>query len=56
MKKIFVVCVDRDNDLEEKQKSLAPLLVEKNLEAAQKLILSDPEESDANTMFAALKT
>ena len=55
-KKIFVVCVDRDNDLGRKTKITGPVIGrEKNLEAAQKLILSDPEESDANTMFAALK-
>lgn len=55
-KKIFVVCVDRDNDLGRKAKITGPVVGrEKNLAAAEKLILSDPEESDANTMFAALK-
>jgi putative membrane protein len=55
-KKIFVVCVDRDNDLGRKTKIIGPVIGrEKNLAAAEKLILNDPEESDANTMFAALK-
>lgn len=54
-KKIFVVCVDRDNDLGRKTKIKGPVLGrEKNLEAAQKLALADPGESDANTMFAAI--
>jgi putative membrane protein len=55
-KKIFVVCVDRDNDLGRKTKVCGPVIgKEKNLEAAGKLILADPTESDANTMFAAIK-
>lgn len=55
-KKVFVICVDRDNDLGRKAKITGPVIGrEKNLLAAEKLILSDPEESDANTMFAALK-
>ncbi len=55
-KKVFVVCVDRDNDLGKKTKIKGPVLgKEANLKAAEKLILTDPEESDANTMFAGLK-
>lgn len=55
-KKLFVVCVDRDDDLGRKTKIKGPVIgKEKNLLAAQKLILSDPTESDANTMFAAVK-
>ncbi len=54
-KKVFVVCVDRDNDLGRKANVRGPVIgKERNLEAAQKLILADPSESDANTMFAAL--
>jgi len=54
-KKVFVVCVDRDNDLGRKTKIEGPVIGrEKNLEAAKKLILADPTESDANTMFAAI--
>ncbi len=55
-KKIFVVCVDRDNDVGKKTKINGPIIGrEKNLQAAEKLILTDPEESDANTMYAAIK-
>ena len=55
-KKIFVVCVDRDNDLGRKAKVKGPVIgKEKNLAAAQKLAIADPSESDANTMFAAVK-
>ena len=54
-KKIFVVCIDRDNDLGRKAGVKGPVIGrERNLEAAQKLILVDPRESDANTMFAAV--
>ncbi len=55
-KKVFVICIDRDNDLGRKAKINGPVIGrENNLEAAKKLILSDPSESDANTMFAAIK-
>lgn len=55
-KKILVVCVDRDNDIGRKTKITGPIIGrEKNKEAAEKLILTDPEESDANTMYAAIK-
>ncbi len=54
--KILVVCVDRDNDLGKKAKIEGPILgKKKNLEAAVKLALADPEESDANAMFGAIK-
>jgi putative membrane protein len=55
-KKIFVVCVDRDNDLGRKTGLNGPIVgKENNIDAALKLILSDPTESDANTMFAGIK-
>jgi putative membrane protein len=55
-KKLFVVCIDRDDDLGRKTNIKGPVIgKEKNLIAAQKLILTDPTESDANTMFAAVK-
>ncbi len=55
-KKIFVVCVDRDDDLGQKTGIKGPVIGrENNLAAAQKLILADPTESDANTMFAGIK-
>jgi len=53
---VFVVCVDRDNDIGRKTKEDGPIVgKQRNLEVAQKLILADPTESDANTMFAAIK-
>jgi putative membrane protein len=55
-RRIFVVCVDRDNDIGRKIRVKGPIIGrEKNLEVAQKLILTDPTESDANTMFAGIK-
>ncbi|MFA5357342.1 MAG: DUF373 family protein [archaeon] len=55
-KTVFVVCVDRDNDLGRKANIRGPVIgKENNLDAAIKLSLADPTESDANTMFAAIK-
>ncbi|MDD3159477.1 MAG: DUF373 family protein [Candidatus ainarchaeum sp.] len=54
--KVLVVCVDRDNDLGRKTGISGPVIgVERNIDAATKLILADPAESDANTIFAAVK-
>jgi putative membrane protein len=54
--KYLVLCVDRDDDLGEKAKVSSPVVGrEAVLEAATKLALADPEEADANAMFAALK-
>jgi len=53
---VLVLCVDRDNDLGKKAKIEGPIIGrKKNLGAANALILADPEESDANCMFAAVK-
>jgi len=53
---LLVLCVDRDNDLGVKTGVEGPVIGRKaNLEAANKLILADPTESDANCMFAAVK-
>lgn len=55
--KILVLCVDRDNDLGEKTNFNGPVIGrEKNIEAATKLILADPAEADANTIFEAVRT
>jgi putative membrane protein len=52
----LVLCIDRDNDLYEKTKISGPLIGrEANLEAATKLALADPTETDANTIFQAVK-
>ncbi len=56
MDKLLVLCVDRDNDLGKKTGIKGPVLGrEKNLDAAAKLALADPAESDANTIFATVK-
>ena len=54
--KMLIICVDRDNDVGLKTGIETPI-VGKNacLEAATKLALADPEEADANTIFAAVK-
>ncbi|VVB66501.1 Uncharacterised protein [Candidatus Gugararchaeum adminiculabundum] len=55
-KRILVIAVDRDNDLFEKAKVAGPVIGRKaNLDAAMKLAVADPEESDSNTMFEAIK-
>lgn len=56
MKKTLVVCVDRDDDLGRKTKHHGPVLGrEKVLAAAVDLVSNDPSETDANTMFDAVK-
>ena len=55
-KRILVLCVDRDGDLEAKAGIKTPLLGrEENLQAAVNLALRDPEEPDANAMFEAIR-
>ncbi|MCD6434201.1 MAG: DUF373 family protein, partial [Candidatus Diapherotrites archaeon] len=56
-KKLLVLCIDRDDDIGKKTNIRGPIIGRKaNLEAATKLILADPGESDANCIFAAVKT
>ncbi|MBM4249552.1 MAG: DUF373 family protein [Euryarchaeota archaeon] len=56
MGKTLVLCVDRDNDFGTKAGVSTPLIGRRqNLRAAVKLMLADPEESDANSLFAAIK-
>ena len=53
---VAVLCADRDNDLGRKAKIEGPVIGRKeNLKAAAKLAVADPEESDANCMFAAVR-
>lgn len=55
-KRILVLCVDRDGDLEDKAAIKTPLLGRQaNLDGAVALALSDPEEPDANAMFEAIR-
>lgn len=51
-----IICVDRDNDIGEKTGISGPIYgVKDNLKTANELLLADPEDSDANTIFAAVK-
>lgn len=55
LKRILILCVDRDCDLGTKANIKTPLLGRNaNLEAAVSLALNDPEEADANAMFEAV--
>ena len=54
-KRILILCVDRDGDLEVKAGIKTPLLGRTaNLDGAVALALKDPEEPDANAMFEAV--
>jgi putative membrane protein len=54
--RILILCVDRDGDLKTKAGIKTPLLGRTaNLDAAVSLALQDPEESDANAMFEAIR-
>lgn len=53
--KILVLNIDRDDDLGRKAKIESPIIGrEENLKAAEKLALVDPEDSDVNSLFAAI--
>lgn len=53
---VLVVCVDRDDDFGRKAGVKGPVVGRKeNLRAAAKLAIKDPEEADANAVFAAIK-
>ena len=55
-KRILILCVDRDGDLETKAGIKTPLLGRPaNLDGAVALALKDPEEPDANAMFEAVR-
>ena len=54
---VLVLCIDRDNDLGRKGGVTTPVVGrEANIEAALKLGMSDPEDSDVNTIFGGIKT
>jgi putative membrane protein len=54
--KMLIICVDRDNDVGLKTGIETPIVgKEACLDAATRLALADPEEADANTIFAAVK-
>lgn len=53
---ILVLCVDRDDDLGKKTNLSSPVIGrEENLEAAQELALSDPTDTDVNSIYEAIK-
>src|SRR3972149_9457645 len=55
-KRILVLCVDRDGDLEAKAGIKTPVLGRtENIDAAVSLAPHDPEEPDANAMFEAVR-
>lgn len=55
-KRILILCVDRDGDLEKKAGIRTPILGRTaNVDAAVSLALRDPEEPDANAMFEAVR-
>ncbi len=55
-KRILILCVDRDGDLEAKAGVKTPLLGRTaNLDGAVSLALKDPEEPDANAIFEAVR-
>jgi putative membrane protein len=52
----LILCIDRDDDLGVKAGVTSPVIGrEANIDAATKLLLSDPEDSDANTIFGGIK-
>lgn len=55
-KRILILCVDRDGDLEVKAGVKTPVVGRTgNLDAAVALALHDPEEPDANAIFEAVR-
>ncbi len=54
--RILVLAVDSDNDLYRKTKTPGPVIGRiDNLKAAAKLALADPQDTDSNTMFEAVR-
>ena len=53
---LLIVCIDRDNDVQERTGVKTPIVGKGPcMDAATKLALADPEEADANAIFAAVK-
>ena len=54
---VLVLCIDRDDDLGKKAAIRGPIIGEaENFKAANALAMADPEDSDVNAIFAAIKT
>ncbi len=55
--KILVLNVDRDDDFGRKAKIKSPIVgIKDNINAANKLAMADPEDSDVNAIFSAIST
>lgn len=53
---VLVLCIDRDNDLGRKAGVESPIIGrEENVNAALRLGMADPEDSDTNTIFGGIK-
>ncbi|MDM7935229.1 MAG: DUF373 family protein [Methanothrix sp.] len=53
---VLVLCIDRDNDLGRKAGIDSPVVGrEANIDAALRLAMADPEDSDINTIFGGVK-
>lgn len=53
---ILVLCIDRDNDLGRKAGVACPVIGRgANIDAALRLAIADPEDSDSNTIFGGIK-
>ncbi len=56
MTDILIICIDRDDDIGHKVGIKSPVIGrEGNLNAAMQLALSDPEDSDINTIFGGIQ-
>jgi len=54
--KPLVICIDRDDDIGRKALVKGPIIGrDANLEAAQKLALADPADTDVNALYGAVK-
>lgn len=53
---VLILCIDRDDDLGKKAGIIGPVIGRQaNIQAATNLLLKDPEDTDANAMFQAVK-
>ncbi len=56
MVKTIILCVDRDNDIGRKLEVEGPIIgVSENINIAKELAIKDPEDSDVNAIFGAVK-
>jgi putative membrane protein len=54
--KTLIICVDKDNDVGNKTGISTPIVGrDRCIDAATRLALADPEEADANAIFASIK-